>query len=324
LEWNEGVIKEAVLRELERGGQVFFVHNRIETIELIARKLAKLMPQARIAVAHGQMPEGELEKLMRDFLERKDDILLSTTIIESGLDLPNVNTIIIDHADRFGLAELHQLRGRVGRSAVRAYAYLFYHKGELTKEAIDRLAAIKDFTALGSGYRIAMKDLEIRGAGNVLGAEQHGHLMAIGFDLYCQLLEETARELKGIIPSKKERAFIDLKIDASIPRNYIEDEKQRIATYKRLNRVERLAEAEDLKKELIDRYGSVPEKVENLFELLKLRIQAEAKKIKSIESKEKVVIIQFLSKDTKIIPIAELSKSRWFAIIKEFVEGLPS
>ncbi|MFH1576973.1 MAG: transcription-repair coupling factor, partial [Candidatus Margulisiibacteriota bacterium] len=226
LPWSEAVINEAIRRELDRGGQIYFLHNFVETIESVAARIKKLVPEARVAVGHGQLPEKELEKTMLDFLDRKFDVLVCTSIIESGLDITNVNTILIDKADHFGLSQLYQIRGRVGRSAVRAYAYLFYHPaGVMTDQALDRLKAIQEFTALGSGYKLAMRDLEIRGAGNLLGAEQSGHIMEVGFDLYCELLEEAVREVKGIKEVSPREVTIDLKVEAFIPQDYVTDER---------------------------------------------------------------------------------------------------
>ncbi|MFA4905830.1 MAG: transcription-repair coupling factor [Candidatus Margulisiibacteriota bacterium] len=296
LNWNEQVVREAILKELDRGGQVFYVFNIVEKIDGMAQKLSKLVPEARITVGHGQMPERKLEQTMLDFSNKKYDVLLCSTIIESGLDLPNVNTILIDHADRFGLSQLYQLRGRVGRSNVRAYAYLFYNEEvQLTETAIKRLKALQEFTALGSGYRLAMRDLEIRGAGNLLGAQQSGHLLAVGFDLYCELLEEAARELKGITEPTPRQVEIDIKTDAFIPADYVEDEKQRVALYRRLNLVGSEKELLELKAEIVDRFGRLPAQLLRLLEVLEVKVEAQDKGIKSIREKDGEIRIEWFS-----------------------------
>ena len=296
LNWNEQVVREAILKELDRGGQIFYVFNIVEKIDGMANKLSKLVPEARIAVGHGQMPERKLEQTMLDFSNKKYDVLLCSTIIESGLDLPNVNTILIDHADRFGLSQLYQLRGRVGRSPVRAYAYLFYHEEvKLTETAIKRLKALQEFTALGSGYRLAMRDLEIRGAGNLLGAQQSGHLLAVGFDLYCELLEEAARELKGILEPTPRQVEIDIKSDAYIPADYVEDEKQRVALYRRLNLVASEKELLELKEEMVDRFGRLPAPLLRLLDVLEVKAEAQDKGIKSIKERDGEIRIEWFS-----------------------------
>ncbi|MBI5699204.1 transcription-repair coupling factor [Candidatus Saganbacteria bacterium] len=296
LNWNENVVREAILKELDRGGQVFYVFNIVEKIDGLANKLSKLVPEARITVGHGQMPERKLEQTMLDFSNKKYDVLLCSTIIESGLDLPNVNTILIDHADRFGLSQLYQLRGRVGRSNVRAYAYLFYNEEvQLTETAIKRLKALQEFTALGSGYRLAMRDLEIRGAGNLLGAQQSGHLLAVGFDLYCELLEEAARELKGISEPTPRQVEIDIKADAFIPSDYVPDEKQRVALYRRLNLVASEKELLSLKEEIVDRFGRLPAALLRLLEVLEVKVEAQDKGIKSIREREGEIRIEWFS-----------------------------
>jgi transcription-repair coupling factor (superfamily II helicase) len=279
LEYDEGVATQAILREMGRGGQVFFVHNRVQNIEEMAGHLRRMVPQARIAVAHGQMPERDLEATMLNFLDKKYDILLSTNIIESGLDIPNVNTIIVHQAERFGLAELYQLRGRVGRAKHKAYAYLFYSReGRFLSEiARKRLAALEEFRDLGSGFNIALRDLQIRGAGNILGKEQHGRIMAVGFELYCKLLEEEVNRLKSSPKDKflkgveerkgeeKPELAIELKMDAFLPSDYIPDQEQKLVLYRRIISLNSLEEAEDLKREIEDRYGKLPREGRNLL-----------------------------------------------------------
>ncbi len=273
--YNESMVRTAIMHELEREGQVYFLHNRVQSIYRVADELQNLLPKARIAVGHGQMKEKELEKVIYQFSAHEYDILVCTTIIESGVDIPNTNTIIIDDADKFGLAQLYQIRGRVGRSERQAYAYCLYRPNKLlTPEAKDRLKAIKDFTKLGSGYQIALRDLEIRGIGNILGPQQHGHMLAVGFDMYCSLLEETINELKGEKPKKKGPTIIDINITAFIPDDWVGDKEQKMIEYKRLADVASLKELEILRDEWIDRFGSIPAEVECLIKIIQLRLMA--------------------------------------------------
>lgn len=277
-EKNNGIIQEAVRREINRGGQVFYVHNRVENIDYIASELSKIIPEAKIIVAHGQMQEEQLENIMIDFLNKKYDILVCTTIIEIGLDIPNVNTIIIDEAHKFGLAQLYQLRGRVGRSDRRAYAYLLYPSGGIiTDNAKKRLEAIREFSDLGSGFRLAMRDLEIRGAGNLLGKEQHGFVSEIGFNFYCQLLEDSIDELKhlgsGEIKKEDKEPEMNVKIDSYIPDNYIFDSENRVNYYQKLSKVKSEDELCDISVELKDIYGSYPQEVSNLINVIDLKLK---------------------------------------------------
>jgi len=275
IHFEEDLIREAVLREINRGGQVFFVHNRVHNIDIVARRLQEIVPQASIAIAHGQMSEHELERVMLDFVAGKYDILVSTTIIESGLDIPNVNTIIINRADALGLAQLYQLRGRVGRSARQAYAYLVVPHGQpITDSAVRRLAAIQEFVDLGAGFQIAMRDMEIRGTGNILGREQHGAMMAVGFELYCDLLQKAVAKLKGEAPEAEVTAEIKWAIDAYIPQDYVPLESQRLAVYKRLAQVRSLRAVRDIEEELRDRFGRLPPQAQALVELAALRVAA--------------------------------------------------
>lgn len=309
LSWSEHVIREAILRELDRGGQVYFVHNIVETIEAVASKIKKLVPEAKIGIGHGQMPEKELEKTMGNFLERRFNVLVCTSIIESGLDITNVNTILIDNAERFGLSQLYQIRGRVGRSASRAYAYLFYHQEKIMSgQALERLKAIQEFTALGSGYKLAMRDLEIRGAGNLLGAQQSGHVMEVGFDLYCELLEEAVKEIKGIKRVAPRKVEIDLKVEAYIPEEYIADDRQRIAIYRRMNLLSTKAELADMKKELRDRFGPFQNRLERLFAILELRVAAIKAEIVSIKEEEGKIVIDYLYNKKKKVETAGRDK----------------
>ncbi len=291
---GDRIIREAILREMNRGGQVYFVHNRVQSIYQTLRHLQQLVPEVKFGVGHGQMDEHELEQVMLSFVENEFDVLICTTIIESGVDIPNVNTVIIDHADRFGLTQLYQLRGRVGRSHHRAYAYLLYdQKRALSVEAVQRLEAIQEATELGAGFQIALRDLEIRGAGNILGAEQSGHIAAVGFDLYTRMLTtavEEVREGRPII--EQESVSVDLPVDAIIPETYTGDENVRVEVYKKFAGVKSYAELRDLQEELIDRFGPMPEQVERLTELARLRIRAGQLGITSIIEREGEVYIR--------------------------------
>jgi len=296
---DDKVMAEAIRRELDREGQIFFVHNRVRSIQKIARDLNRLFPQAIIGIAHGQMAEEQLEDIMIDFLEKKYDILVCTTIIEIGLDIPNVNTIIIDDAHKFGLSQLYQLRGRVGRSDRRAYAYFLYPSyRSISDTAKKRLQAIKEFSELGSGFKLAMRDLEIRGAGNLLGKEQHGSVSEVGFNLYCRLLEEAVKELREEKEGKEKKKdiilVIDIKIDAYIPGGYISDLKQRVLIYKKLAEIKDLEDLERVKEELRDRYGVYPREVRNLLEIIYLKIFLRKLGISSLMIKEKKLIIRYL------------------------------
>lgn len=276
VEHNDELVRTAIRRELERQGQVYYVHNRVRSIRYAVERLAKLVPEARIAYGHGRMGEERLERLMLDFIEGEYDVLVSTTIIESGLDIPNVNTMIVEDADKFGLAQLYQLRGRVGRSNRVAFAYFTYKPEKALSEVAEkRLQAIKEFTELGAGFKIAMRDLEIRGAGNILGPEQHGFMVAVGFDLYCQLLEEAVRELQGKAAPVKQEVELELPIDAFIPDRYIRDGKQKIEMYKKIRAVSELIDVADIEDEMLDRYGRMPESVSNLLLVARMRVLAQ-------------------------------------------------
>jgi transcription-repair coupling factor (superfamily II helicase) len=272
-EYSEPAVVEAVRRELLREGQVFFVHNRVADIDEVAKRLGHLVPDARIAVAHGQMDEGTLERVMIDFWERRFDVLVCTTIVESGIDLPSVNTLIVDRADRLGLGQMHQLRGRVGRSGQRAYAYLFHPENQVLSEtAFERLRTIGDNTALGSGFKIAMRDLEIRGAGNLLGHDQSGPVAAVGYDLYVQLVAEAVADAKGFVVPEIVTVTIDVAGEAHLPKLYVEADDARLEAYRRLAGVGTLEELFDLRSEWIDRYGALPSAAEGLLDLGELRL----------------------------------------------------
>ena len=266
VQFSENVIKSAIELELGRGGQVFLIHNRVETIETIAALVKRLVPQARLAVGHGQMNEKEMERVMLDFIEHKYDVLVATTIIENGIDIPRANTIIINRADQYGLSQLYQLRGRVGRSNRRAYAYLLIPgEGELSPIAKRRLAAIREFSDLGAGFRIAALDLELRGAGNLLGGQQSGHMDTLGFDLYTQMLERTVAELRGEVVEDETSVSINLGVDVAIPDEYISDMGQRLRTYKRVSSSRDEDTLTNIRRETQDRYGRLPESVEQLI-----------------------------------------------------------
>lgn len=296
MEFNEQMIRDAILKEVSRGGQVYFVYNRVETIDKVASRLKSLVPEVSFAVGHGQMPERQLERVMMDFLGNEQDVLVCTTIIETGLDIPNVNTIIVYDADKMGLSQLYQLRGRVGRSNRLAYGYFVYEKNKvLTEVAEKRLRAIKEFTEFGSGFKIAMRDLEIRGAGNLLGIEQHGHIESIGYDLYVKFLSDTIRKLKGEKVIEKIETSIDIKVDGFIPSNYIEDEEQKIEVYKKIASIENMDEYRELVDELIDRFGDIPNEVENLMDISYIKSIANKNNIKNISQLEKEIKIDFVS-----------------------------
>jgi transcription-repair coupling factor (superfamily II helicase) len=292
--WDEKLIQSSLQQELDRGGQVYFVHNRVESIWEMAAKLQELVPKARITVGHGQMSEGELEKVMLKFMHHEADILVATTIIENGLDIPLCNTIIINRADRFGLSELYQLRGRVGRSNRRAYSYLLVPADiELTPIARRRLAALKEFSDLGAGFKIAALDLELRGAGNLLGGEQSGHIEAIGFELYTQMLDRAVREMKGEIAPEEAETQLNLGLNIRIPGDYIPEENQRLRMYKRVAGVETESQLEDVRAELKDRYGDPPAAVRNLLDYASLKLLAVRVGVTTIERKRDVVTVKF-------------------------------
>lgn len=290
--YNPAQIRMAILNEVDRGGQVYFVHNRVQTIYGLAQELKDLVPEVRFAVGHGQMNDQDLENVMLDFAQHQFDVLLCTTIIESGLDIPNVNTIIVDRADRFGLAQLYQIRGRVGRGPIQAYAYCYYDpERTLTEDAKDRLRAIREFTTLGSGYQIALRDLEIRGVGNILGSEQHGHMVAVGFDLYCQMLEDSIEELRGNAVETKEDAIIDLNVTAFIPETWVGDRDVKLNEYKRLASIDSDRSLEIIQAEWQDRFGAIPAPTAQLVNLVRLRILASGLGIPLVRADDEYVRI---------------------------------
>ncbi len=275
MEYNDELVREAISRELSRDGQVYYVYNKVKDIDEITQKIQSLVPEANVAFAHGQMRETELERIMYSFINGEIDVLVSTTIIETGLDISNVNTMIIHDADNMGLSQLYQLRGRVGRSNRTAYAFLMYRRNKMLKEIAEkRLAAIKEYSELGSGFKIAMRDLEIRGAGNLLGAEQSGHMASVGYDLYCKMLNEAVKEAKGIAPVEKFDTSVDVETNAYIPPTYIANEFQKLDIYKRIAGVESQEESEEMLEELIDRFGEPPKSVQNLLTIARLKAKA--------------------------------------------------
>jgi transcription-repair coupling factor (superfamily II helicase) len=288
-EWSNALVREALLREIKRGGQVYFLHNQIESIEKTARELEALMPEARVRIAHGQMPEKELEQVMLDFYHRRFNVLVCTTIIESGIDVPSANTIIINRADKFGLAQLYQLRGRVGRSHHRAYAYLIVpHHKAMTADAVKRLEAIEALEELGVGFTLATHDLEIRGAGEILGEDQSGQIQEVGFGLYMDLLERAIQALRQGKQPDLDRPLdhgteINLHVPALIPEDYLPDVHERLIIYKRIASAKNTGELQDLQEELIDRFGLLPEYTKNLFRITELKLRANPLGIRKID-----------------------------------------
>lgn len=308
VEFNPSIVKEAIERELTRGGQVYVLYNRVEDIERMTEQVSTLVPEARVSYAHGQMNERELESIILNFLEGESDVLVTTTIIETGVDIPNVNTLIVSNADKMGLSQLYQIRGRVGRSNRVAYSYFTYQPDKVLSEVAERrLQAIKEFTELGSGFKIAMRDLTIRGAGNLLGSQQHGFIDSVGFDLYSQMLKEAIEERKGEKP--KEPPFqteLSINVDAYIPERYIPDAKQKIEMYKRFKGAESIEEIADLRDELIDRFGEYPKQVDYLFSMTKIKLIADQEKVEKISESKEVVTILLTLETTKRIKAAVL------------------
>lgn len=283
MEYNEEMVREAICRELARDGQVYYVFNRVNQIAEMAAKISELVPDANVAFAHGQMKERELEDIMYQFINGEIDVLVSTTIIETGLDISNVNTMIIHDADNMGLSQLYQLRGRVGRSNRTAYAFLMYRRDKMLKEIAEkRLAAIKEYTDLGSGFKIAMRDLEIRGAGNLLGAQQSGHMEAVGYDLYCKMLNEAVKQEKGIGVEESFDTTVDVEMDAFIPPSYIPNETQKLDIYKRIAAIENDSESDEMLDELTDRFGDPPKSVTNLLSIALIKVLAHQAYMKEV------------------------------------------
>lgn len=311
LEYDEEVVKEAITKELERDGQVFYLYNNVEGIEKKANDVMALVPEAKVAFAHGKMSGKELEEIMMDFVSHKIDVLVCTTILESGIDIPNANTIIVENADRLGLAQLYQIRGRVGRSNRQAYAYITYKRDKLLSEVADkRLKAIKEFTEFGSGFKIAMRDLEIRGAGSILGEMQHGHMDEVGYDMYCKLLDEVVKEMKGISIKEEQDVQIDLNVSSYIPENYIEDANQKIEVYQNIALCRTEEDIQNITDELIDRYGQMPDELEGLLEVARIKNLARTLGITKIAQKQQSVVLNFGR---------EAFKTEWVdVLLKEF------
>ena len=316
MEYNDEMVREAITRELARDGQVYYVYNRVNDIADVAGRIQSLVPDANVAFAHGQMKERELEDIMYDFINGDIDVLVSTTIIETGLDIPNANTMIIQDADRFGLSQLYQLRGRIGRSNRTAYAFLMYRKNVMLKETAEkRLAAIREYTDLGSGFKIAMRDLELRGAGNLLGAQQHGHMNAVGYDLYCKMLNEAVKEAKGIHTMEDFETSVDLNVDAYIPDSYISNEFQKLDIYKRIAGIETQQDYDDMLEELLDRFGEPGKAVLNLLAIAKLKAIAHQGYVTEIKQTGKTVRFTLYEK-------ARLNTEGFPALMQKYRRGL--
>jgi transcription-repair coupling factor (superfamily II helicase) len=302
MRYDDGVIREAILREFSRGGQVFFVHHRVQNIYAMANHLKRLIPEVSLAIAHGQMREKELEKVMFQFVKGEYNLLLCTSIIESGLDIPTANTILINHAEQFGLADLYQLRGRVGRGSHQAYAYLLV-PGELTlpRDAMRRLRAIQELSELGSGFKLAMHDLEIRGAGNLLGPSQSGHIAAVGFELYTQIMEKAVRELKGEEVVEEITPEIRFHLPAFIPEFYVEDPAERLGLYRRLSLSRSDEEVVMIRDEMVDRFGKMPMEVDHLLEVIKVKILLTRLSIRRFEETPSQLVLTF-DQATRVSP----------------------
>ena len=294
LEYDREVIREAITRELERKGQVFYLFNNVERIMQKADEISSLVPEAKVAYAHGQMTGSEIEDIMEEFVEGNTDILVCTTILESGIDIPNANTIIVENADRMGLAQLYQIRGRVGRSDRQGYAYITYKRDKLLSEVADkRLKAIKEFTEFGSGFKIAMRDLEIRGAGSLLGEIQHGHLEQVGYDTYCNLLDEVVREIQGETVIPEIDVQIDLDVTSYIPDEYISDSSQKIEMYQEIALCKNEEDIQNVVDEMIDRFGNMPNEIENLLDIARIKTLCKKLKISKVQEKRNFVVFIF-------------------------------
>ena len=316
LQYDEDVIKEAITKELERNGQVFYLFNNVEGIAKKANEIANLVPEAEVSFANGQMTGKEIEEIMFDFINKKTNVLVCTTILESGIDIPNANTIIVENADRLGLAQLYQIRGRVGRSDKQAYAYITYKPDKMLSEVADkRLKAIKEFTEFGSGFKIAMRDLELRGAGNLLGAQQHGHMNAVGYDLYCKMLNEAVKEAKGIHTMEDFETSVDLNVDAYIPDSYISNEFQKLDIYKRIAGIETQQDYDDMLEELLDRFGEPGKAVLNLLAIAKLKAIAHQGYVTEIKQTGKTVRFTLYEK-------ARLNTEGFPALMQKYRRGL--
>ena len=294
LEYDYDVIKEAITKELERKGQVFYLYNRVEDIMQKADEISRLVPEANVVYAHGRMTGTQIEDIMKEFVEGKTNVLVCTTILESGIDIPNANTVIVENADRMGLAQLYQIRGRVGRSERQGYAYITYKRDKLLAEEADkRLKAIKEFTEFGSGFKIAMRDLEIRGAGSLIGEIQHGHLEEVGYDTYCRLLDEVMREEQGLQPKEEIDVQIDLNVTSYIPDSYISDSNQKIEIYQDIALCKNEEDIQDIVDELIDRFGNMPDELESLLEIARIKQLATKNFVIKISNKRESLVFTF-------------------------------
>lgn len=323
--YDDKIVKKIIQAELSRGGQVFYVYNRVETILSRASYLKKLMPEMRWGIVHGQMKPSDIEKTMWEFLHRKIDVLIATTIIESGLDIPSVNTMIVEEAENFGLAQLYQLRGRIGREKQKAYCYLFYTPSQLSEDSTKRLKALQEFNELGSGFRLALRDLEIRGAGNILSSKQHGFVREIGFELYGRLLEEASKKLRGAdvsveTPKEEQKTTLDFLVSAHIPSDYIETEDLRIIFYRRMTNAKSQTDLDEIASELVDRFGKFPLPVENLFELAQIKLLAEKAAIKSITEDDNFISLYF-SERQSFTPEKILKLANDYSGILEFIRS---
>ena len=309
LEYDDEVIKEAITKEIEREGQVFYIFNNVENIQKKADEISRLVPEAKVVYAHGRMTGREIEDIMQDFIDQKTNVLVCTTILESGIDIPNANTIIVENADRMGLAQLYQIRGRVGRSARQGYAYITYKKDKMLAEVADkRLKAIKEFTEFGSGFKIAMRDLEIRGAGSILGEIQSGHLEQVGYDTYCNLLDEVVKEMKGIEVEPDNDIQIDLNVTSYIPDEYISDSSQKIEIYQNIALCKNEKDIENVVDEIIDRFGNMPSELENLLDIARIKYLSKPFYITKIASKKTSVVFTFEQSKFKIDVIKIVDK----------------
>ncbi|MEM9589418.1 MAG: transcription-repair coupling factor, partial [Planctomycetota bacterium] len=330
--WDEKLIRSAIIRELNRGGQIFFVHNRIGDMDDLAAKLQRIVPEVRIGIGHGQMDEGRLEKVMVDFVDHKFDLLLATTIVESGLDIPNANTIFIDDGNMYGLSDLHQLRGRVGRYKHQAYCYLLVAPNKhLTPEATKRLRAIEEFSQMGAGLAISMRDLEIRGAGNLLGSQQSGHIAAVGYEMYCQLLEDAVRQIKKLPPRLTADVDIDLPVEAYLAEDYVPDMRHKIDLYRRMAKIDDAKLIAEVREELLDRFGPIPDAGERMLELCELRLDAAAWQIASISSDDRFIVLHYTNRQRidqlvkhSQIPVRVVDRSRAYVPVKDYDMSDPS
>lgn len=330
--WDDALIRKAIVRELNRGGQIYFVHNRIHDMHRIAEKIRDIAPEVRIGIGHGQMGEGELERVMVDFIEHRFDLLLATTIIESGLDIPNANTIFVDDGERYGLSDLHQLRGRVGRYKHQAHCYILVSPGRhLTPEATQRLRAIEEFSQMGAGLAISMRDLEIRGAGNLLGSQQSGHIAAVGYEMYCQLLEDAVRQAKRLPPRLRAEVDIDLPVEAFLPESYVPDLRHKIELYRRIAKIGEASQIGEIRDELRDRFGPLPAAAERMLELADLKLDAAAWQIAAITHDPRFVVLHYTDRrrieqlsSRSSVPVRIVDRHRAFVPTKAFDMSDPS